>query len=879
MPKQPGDLSHIFENPVPNLDWLDVDEEAYRHVERLPKQNLDAVPDLVDAWTHHDMGTVHRVPALDPDTVREHKWASTEHMEDAELRNLVSSAVKDRLHAGWDAPKLAAWVRENVHPDHIAMLVPTLQSVANEHAMLGQMQRDVTFEVQDGSAIDEYHARLDLPAVPEENDQLNAFLAQPIRTHRDYNSSDLRTHVTEDANAQVARDRRASGKYEPPSADFQSAVERSLYRDLSQKMMAAKGRLSASLERRFARADSDAITTLASEQNLLGSVYVRPDQFRTCHDANDFFRRHHNAAEFILEMDKCSGCHFNREGGCSLIGKQVVKDIPYTEEVLAAEVAQLRDAGTLDAKTAEGILSRIGSVDVRDLLAEAHGVLAPVEVADYQPKYDAQQMQTQQQVVDAKAATISHAIPQKHASVVRSAYQAAYKGVHGSALQNHLVERFGAPAVVAAGSHIRPIVRMAGLLGNVVLDVRGFRSASEAKNFLTDNRLHPQFLLKEGCGGACGGPSSAPDPARDFPALTLINYGSIGQFEIEASEAVDKLEMNERISSERALELRTLVGSTNSWDIVQAAYMSPRPAAIAGPERVARVSTPQVTKKQVQDQFRTAAQREEARIASALMALIDREVEADTISTEKAAEAKQQVEERTSTRQQVLRDLAQEQERYARYKKAEADRKFVASMADLKVNVRAPGDVDVPTVDASVVRKSRPARISSTQRTSFRKRVVMAMNRGVTGSGLQSWIRNSFSPELYNSEANFLRQALVDDGRGIGAHYIDPRPYNACDQGAKQVADSPAPYVKAMGKCSGCVFKSANNRCQVYDRQVVAEVPEMPTVTQELSNPTPVGIDPSLEYGLGGYLDVDYNAEAEAVDLDVGFDDPMGELF
>jgi len=410
--------------------------------------------------------------------------------------------------------------------------------------------------------------------------------------------------------------------------------------------------------------------------------------------------------------------------------------------------------------------------------------------------------------------------------------------------------------VVAAGSHIRPIVRMAGLLGNVVLDVRGFRSASEAKNFLTDNRLHPQFLLKEGCGGACGGPSSAPDPARDFPALTLINYGSIGQFEIEASEAVDKLEMNERISSERALELRTLVGSTNSWDIVQAAYMSPRPAAIAGPERVARVSTPQVTKKQVQDQFRTAAQREEARIASALMALIDREVEADTISTEKAAEAKQQVEERTSTRQQVLRDLAQEQERYARYKKA-----------------------DVPTVDASVVRKSRPARISSTQRTSFRKRVVMAMNRGVTGSGLQSWIRNSFSPELYNSEANFLRQALVDDGRGIGAHYIDPRPYNACDQGAKQVADSPAPYVKAMGKCSGCVFKSANNRCQVYDRQVVAEVPEMPTVTQELSNPTPVGIDPSLEYGLGGYLDVDYNAEAEAVDLDVGFDDPMGELF
>jgi len=238
--KQPGDLSHIFENPVPNLDWLNVDEEAYRHTEILPRQNLDAVPDLVDAWTHHDMGKIHRVPAIDPDTVREKKWASTEHMEEAELRNLVSSAVMVRLNAGWGARRLAEWVRENVHPDHIAMLVPTLQSVANEHALLGKMQREVVFDVvPDDSAINEYHARLDLPNEQFEGSELDAFLSSPIRTHRDYNSSDLRTYVVEDTSAQVLRDRRASGKYEPPSADFQSAVERSLYRDLSQKMMAA----------------------------------------------------------------------------------------------------------------------------------------------------------------------------------------------------------------------------------------------------------------------------------------------------------------------------------------------------------------------------------------------------------------------------------------------------------------------------------------------------------------------------------------------------------------------------------------------------------------------------------------------------------------
>lgn len=53
-----GDISELMKEGSGagpnNLDWLDVDEKAYRELDTLPKQNLDSVPDLEAAWSHED---------------------------------------------------------------------------------------------------------------------------------------------------------------------------------------------------------------------------------------------------------------------------------------------------------------------------------------------------------------------------------------------------------------------------------------------------------------------------------------------------------------------------------------------------------------------------------------------------------------------------------------------------------------------------------------------------------------------------------------------------------------------------------------------------------------------------------------------------------
>jgi hypothetical protein len=58
-----GDLSGFLKSSsVTDLDWLDVDEKAYRELERLPKQNLDFSPQLEEAWSHEDGPAAHLVP-------------------------------------------------------------------------------------------------------------------------------------------------------------------------------------------------------------------------------------------------------------------------------------------------------------------------------------------------------------------------------------------------------------------------------------------------------------------------------------------------------------------------------------------------------------------------------------------------------------------------------------------------------------------------------------------------------------------------------------------------------------------------------------------------------------------------------------------------
>ena len=913
MPKEvKGDFTHVFEATVPNLDWLQVDEEVYRQIERLPKQNLKSVPDLVDAWTYHDKGTPHVIPAVDPDAIREHKLASelkfAEELkvaEESRLREVVSLALKERMMLGWGAPQLAAWVRENVHPDHVAMLIPTLKRVAQEHALVGNMTREVVFDIvpQEDALIDEYHAKLDIPNTAD--DQLDEFLASQAPAFKPMSG-----HAS--MGPQDQRDRKSKGLYEPPKTAFKNPIELRLYRDLSQKMMAAKGHLSTSLLNRFASSEGPAIQTLLKEKNLLGSIYVRVDQFSSCHLAKDFFHRHKIGAEYVLETKKCAGCTFHRGSGCSLTGKQVVTEVPYNDELLTREIHAKLKSGTIHEATATKLLKRVGTMDTKTLLAE---VLSTSDIRDntYTKKYDTTAVQSSTGK-DESFVESPGAIPHRYASVVQAAYRASYQGVHGDALRSQLLSRFASQDLIAAGEYLKPIVRMSSLLGNVVLDMRGFRSAKEASQFLTKNNKHPRFILKEGCG--CGGPRKL-DHSKKFPGLTIINYGSIGEVEVEVDLALDQLEKKSLISTKVASNLRSRIGSDNNWDILRTAYSSPRPEAHKKIKRKALSQEHRILiYKGLLRQAQTGVENEPSR-EDVLQALIDPNFsvaasyqvtlgedlsnetllelskEAGLTSDQLQGHVKQIALATEAKNVEALRGLISQEalngsisQKFAATLIAEAG-KTSGSEILLKLareQIVHIGKGHTPSIDYTptgvfkeTVVAAKVVKISSTQRIAFQKKLIMAMNKGLEGDALKSWLRYSYTNSLLRDQRDYIGYAIKDQDQ-LGNHYIDPRPYANCEMGAKQVAKSPAPYVKEMDKCKGCVYQNANDRCIRYDRKVVSEIPEMEILPEVVREEVPLGIDPAVEYGLDNLLAVNINGAQSSNPQDIMFDDPMGDL-
>lgn len=97
------------------------------------------------------------------------------------------------------------------------------------------------------------------------------------------------------------------------------------------------------------RANRDIIAEVLKERGLLGTVYVSASDFPNCANspksATTFVRRYASDAKYIVAKPECTGCiHAKKVGGstnCSVFHKQVVLDVPYTEQ-LAAEVEQLQ---------------------------------------------------------------------------------------------------------------------------------------------------------------------------------------------------------------------------------------------------------------------------------------------------------------------------------------------------------------------------------------------------------------------------------------------------------------------------------------------------------------------------------------------------------
>lgn len=138
-----GDVSDILHNRgLSDLSWLDVDSEDYHKAEALPKQNLDAIPELQRALTYEE-GKL--VPSLIP--LRPHTVVNTNPLDPpgTPARNMakeIVNRVARYVMSGLSPKQVGEKILLEFSPVQVRAASDRISSVMAERGLLGNVYVD-----------------------------------------------------------------------------------------------------------------------------------------------------------------------------------------------------------------------------------------------------------------------------------------------------------------------------------------------------------------------------------------------------------------------------------------------------------------------------------------------------------------------------------------------------------------------------------------------------------------------------------------------------------------------------------------------------------------------------------------------------------------
>ena len=141
-----GDISGFLkEGAVNNLEWLDVNEEDYRKLDTLPKQNLDFAPDLEAAWNHKDEApSTYLVPNKDvPRTMGDLSEVHGKLASD-EILQRVAKVARLALMQSTDPARFSDALKTRFDQWTLQTARPLLASILQERGLIGRYYIDAS---------------------------------------------------------------------------------------------------------------------------------------------------------------------------------------------------------------------------------------------------------------------------------------------------------------------------------------------------------------------------------------------------------------------------------------------------------------------------------------------------------------------------------------------------------------------------------------------------------------------------------------------------------------------------------------------------------------------------------------------------------------
>jgi len=409
-----------------DLDWLDVDEESYRELDTLPKQNLDIVPDLKALWRHQDesastlvpntgaprtMGDLAGTPmrAAPEDILRITRMAMMRSTSPQAIysalrqrfdcdsivasRTALGSVLAERgLLGGYyidatDFPrcaqggKTAKFVHRFAKNARFIKAKTACEACRHKQTQADSSERcgvfhkqlvvDIPYTEELAKAVEQTQSREASEGDPRARIKL-AHLPQDSATpsftgHRQHQPKTANVSA-EDQATEMTRLRQAKVDQQ---AKVAARVARPIVSTLRKEMLKGRGQaeviraIKLAFDKRDLEATKDAWLPVLRQAGLYGAVYIDQPSFDDCRIGADFLSRHSSQVKAVVKGEKCGSCIFNKVGRCMMYGRKLVES---TDEIVTPETVQ---AVLDEQKIAGNLPSHAGSLDWGKTPAEA----------------------------------------------------------------------------------------------------------------------------------------------------------------------------------------------------------------------------------------------------------------------------------------------------------------------------------------------------------------------------------------------------------------------------------------------------------------------------------------------------------------------------
>jgi hypothetical protein len=243
-------------------------------------------------------------------------------------------------------------------------------------------------------------------------------------------------------------------------------------------------------------AAKEELVKLATEQGLLGKVYIDLTPFDSCHEAANVLGKNRiRTARYVVGNPTRKVCSSHHNGFCKELNKRVKEAMDYSDPILKEYTTHLRVAGVIEASETITSKDNLREAFLRQPEVQPEVVAqeaAPIDMGKVQENFATQLEKSA--VSQEKLAAEQRFFAAR--PILAFMQDQLLKGKTGEALKESIRQKFSSTDIIKYSSEIAKVASLQGVLGNIYVDISYYKNPEEAIHAIKTANTNPIYLVQ-----------------------------------------------------------------------------------------------------------------------------------------------------------------------------------------------------------------------------------------------------------------------------------------------------------------------------------------------------------------------------------------------